>query len=94
MTPTTTVSLTPGMTWEEAKARLSLTLANYTSNMLPSQADAEALYTALAAQPQAMVMDLVEGFPAGRRNFMQRGLIWFAKYGVARIHGRSLESNT
>ena len=42
LTPTTMVSLMPGMTWEEAKLRLTRKLANYTSVMLPSIAEAEA----------------------------------------------------
>ncbi len=91
LTPTTMVSLMPGMTWEEAKLRLTRKLANYTSVMLPSIAEAEALYAALAATPQALAADLVAGFPPPRRQFMERSLLWFAKYGVARIHGRSFQ---
>ncbi len=89
LTPYTMVALTPGMTWETAKTRLTGALANFTPQMLPTLAEMEALYAALAAQPQALATDLVSGFPANRRNFMERSLIWFAKYGVARINGIS-----
>jgi hypothetical protein len=88
---TTVMSLTPGMTWELARARLTQKQANYTPQLLPNLTNAEALYAALAAKPQATVMDILEGFPQAQRNFLQRGLIWFAKYGVAQIHGRSRE---
>ena len=89
VTPYTVIALSPGMTWEKAKAVLTGSLANFTPQMLPTLAEAEALYAALSTQPQALVTDLVMGFPANRRAFMERSLTWFAKYGVARINGIS-----
>ena len=91
LTPSTMVSLTPGMSWAEAKDRLTGKLANYTPHMLPTVEETEILYAAVAAQPQASVADLMAVFPPGRRVFMERAVLWFAKYGVVRIHGASFD---
>jgi hypothetical protein len=90
VTPHTIVSLSPGMTWEAAKAILSTRLATHMPVTLPSTQEAEMLYAAIAATPQSTIGDLVAAFPANRRGFMERAAIWFAKYGVVRIHGSGI----
>jgi glycosyltransferase involved in cell wall biosynthesis len=89
LTPTTMVSLTPGMTWQEAQTRLTGPLANFTPQVLPTPAETESLYAAVAASPQAIAAELIAAFQPSRRPFMERSLLWFAKYGVVRIHGAS-----
>lgn len=88
-TPSTRVSLTPGMTWAEAKGRLSRPPAGYSKTHLPTPAETEALYTAVAALESATASDIVAGFPANRRPFVERALLWLAKYGIVRIHPAS-----
>ena len=89
LSPWTIMSLVPGMSWETAKGRLTRGIANYTPQVLPTVQETEALYAALAATAQAPVTQLVEGFPVARRQTMERALLWFAKYGIARLSGMS-----
>ena len=85
----TRVSPTPGMTWADASARLTRLSARYAKTFLPSPMETEALFTAVAAQDSATVGELVAGFPANRRRFIERTLLWLAKYGIVRIHPAS-----
>jgi glycosyltransferase involved in cell wall biosynthesis len=89
LSPWSIVSLSPGMTWSEASARLTRSTANFTPQLLPTLAESEALYAVLAARAQTPVTELLEGFPASRRPTLERGLLWFTKYGVARLTGMS-----
>lgn len=87
-TPTgsTLVSLTPGMTWDEAAARISRPPARYARMVLPRGEEIEALYNAVAALPSATATEVVAAFPLGRRPHLERALLWLAKYGIVRIH--------
>lgn len=87
--PSTRFSLTPGMTWADALKHLSLPPAGYAKTFLPTLAEREALFVAVAAQEGATAQELVAGFPVGRRPLMERALLWLAKYGIIRIHPAS-----
>jgi glycosyltransferase involved in cell wall biosynthesis len=89
LNPDTRISLAPGMTWAEAHARLTSPTASYSRTYVPNPAENEALYSAIAGQKQATARELVAGFTPGRQLFMERALLWFAKYGIVRIHPAS-----
>jgi hypothetical protein len=63
-------------------------LANYAQVGFPTAAEVEQVVAALSARPHAVVAELLESFPEGRRYFVERGLLWLAKFGVIRIHAR------
>jgi hypothetical protein len=89
LTPTTTISLSPSMTPAKARAILNMKLANYTPWVLPNAVELEQLYEALALRPKSTVAEVLAQFPIGKRQFLERGLLWLAKYGVSQVHGMS-----
>ena len=76
------VDLAPGMTWEAAEALLSNPLASYSPFNRPSLAEVQQVIAWLDGRPGATVKDVLDAMPAGRRSFIQRGLLWVARYGV------------
>ncbi len=61
----TLVSLTPGVSLEEVRARLSIPAVSYTRSFLPSTPEIEALQEVLA-RGEMEAAAAVSGFPAGR----------------------------
>jgi hypothetical protein len=51
---------------------------------LPSVAEAEAILAAVASGPRS-VGDLLARVAAERRPFVERGLLWMAKFGFVRL---------
>ena len=70
------------MTWEAAEALLSNPLASYSPFNRPSLAEVQQVIAWLDGRPGATVKDVLDAMPAGRRSFIQRGLLWVARYGV------------
>jgi hypothetical protein len=54
---------------------------------LPTMPEAQALIAALSPDRGVTVAALLEGFPPERRPFLERGLVWLAKYGLLRVSG-------
>ena len=78
------VSLRPGMDWPSAKARLDGPLAGYSRFNRPNAQELERVLARLGAGP-APVAELLDLVVAGRRNYLERGLIWLARHDVVSI---------
>jgi glycosyltransferase involved in cell wall biosynthesis len=76
---------TPGLTWAQASARLATPLAAASGLNRPTLAEVEAIFGWLAANPAGRLVDLLTTFPADRRPFIRRGLLWLARYDVLGI---------
>lgn len=79
------ISLAPGMTWMQARAQLSGPLASFITLTFPSLEEAEQVVGLLAGGEPVRVADVLAAFPLGRRFFMERGLLWLAKFGVIEV---------
>ncbi len=77
-----TLALIPGMTSAAAMQRLDGPLARYSSYNRPSHAEVETVLAFLAGRQAVTVADVLENFPARRRSFIERGLLWFARHDV------------
>ena len=79
------LALPAGMDWEIAKAQLAQPLASYSRLNRPSDAEVEQVIRWLSERPSGRVADLLETFPAGRRGFIRRGLLWIARHDAIEI---------
>jgi hypothetical protein len=55
---------------------------------LPTTTEAESLIAAITDQPRT-VGALLAAFPPDRRPFVERGILWLAKFGFVRLSGKS-----
>ena len=55
---------------------------------LPHPDEVRRLLDLLGGVPQIELGDLLAPFPAGRRPFLERGVLWMAKYGLLRLLDR------
>ena len=78
------VTLREGMDWPAAQARLDGPLANYSRFNRPNGTEVQAVLARLAAGP-APVSELLDLVVQGRRNYLERGLIWLARHDVVAI---------
>ena len=85
----TRYSLPPGMMRDDLKQRLNQSLVTHSRQHLPNPAEIDALFLALSGREPATADELLAGFPARRRLFIERALLWLAKYGIVRIHPAS-----
>jgi hypothetical protein len=76
------VCAAPGVTWAEAEPVLASPLACYSNYARPTPAEARQVMAWLANRSDATVDELVEPFPAARRPFVRRGLLWMARFGA------------
>jgi len=79
------VALAPGMTAAAARARLQDPLAAYSAFNRPTLQEAELVVALLGARKTATVAEVLEAIPPQRRSFVERGLLWMARYGVVTI---------
>ena len=84
---TMSVALAPGVTWPMAQQRLQEQLAAYSAFNRPTAAEVEQVLSFLATHPNATVTELVETFPPPRRSFVERGLLWLARYDLLVLGG-------
>jgi glycosyltransferase involved in cell wall biosynthesis len=80
------VSLEPGMDWPTAHARLEGPLAVYSRFNRPNPQELATVITALAERGPMPVGQVLELIPPGRRNFLERGLLWLARHDVVSLH--------
>jgi hypothetical protein len=80
------VSLVPGMDWPAAHARLAGPLAVYSRFNRPNDQELQTVIAALAEQGPMPVGRLIELVAQGRRNILERGLLWLARYDVVALH--------
>lgn len=59
-----------------------------TAARLPTTTEAESLIAAITDQPRT-VGALLAAFPPDRRPFVERGILWLAKFGFVRLSGKS-----
>jgi glycosyltransferase involved in cell wall biosynthesis len=79
------VTLQPGMTWPLAKARLDGPLAVYSRFNRPTDQELALVLGHLAEHGPTPVATLRELTSEGRRNFLERGLIWLARHDIVAI---------
>jgi glycosyltransferase involved in cell wall biosynthesis len=78
------ISLRPGLDWPAIRTRLNGPLAAYSRFNRPTGQELERVIARLATGP-APVSELLDLVVRGRRNYMERGLIWLARYDVVSI---------
>lgn len=88
-TSTTMLAAAPGMDWAAAEALMAKPLVRLLPQYLPTNDEVKQILEALHQQPQLELGDLLQRFPGGRRPFLERGVVWMAKYGLLRLLGRS-----
>ena len=89
MTATSVLAPAPGVDWAAAQALLAKPLVRLTPQYLPAPDEVRRVLEALTETPQMLVGDLLARFPAARRPFLERGVVWMAKYGLLTILPRS-----
>jgi hypothetical protein len=89
LTASTIITLTPGQTLETLRELLKSKIVTFGSLAIPNAKEAEALVERLSQVRQISAADLVASIPANRRPFVERGLLWLAKYDVVTILPRS-----
>lgn len=82
------LAIVPGLSWADAKARLGHDLATMMSAHLPTPAETEQVFAALAAAGHASVGELTAPF-GPRASIVERGLVWMMKFEVLTLLGRS-----
>jgi glycosyltransferase involved in cell wall biosynthesis len=85
LTPQTVVRLAPGMTWALAQPLLTGPLATVSTYTHPTTAEVEQIVAFLGARALASVEEVMAAFPAARRYFLERSLLWLARFGVLLI---------
>jgi len=89
LTSSTMLSLNPGANWDAVKVFIQSKMARSGVFGLPTEQELEGLLLALSKVRTISVADIVAEAPAGRRVFLERGILYFAKYGFVTIAGRS-----
>jgi len=86
LAPADTVSLARALTAAEAMELMGRAAVRNEAARLPSPDEAVELLTRLAAGPLTVAALLAETAPE-RRPFVERGLVWLAKFGFVRLRG-------
>ena len=89
LSDSTMMTLTPGQSWSAIEALLKARLATYGGAALPNAAELKIVFEKLSKVRQISAAELVASIPGGRRPFVERGLLWLAKYQVITILPRS-----
>ena len=85
LTSETLVSVKSDMTWELAKVRLSSPLGAIGQWAMPLSAEREAMFAFVAGRGLVSIAELLAGHPAPRHPFLERGVLWMAKFGILQI---------
>ncbi len=88
ITANSVVSAMPGLTWDAAAALMNKPLVRLMPQYLPHPEEVRRLLELLGGASQIELGDLLAPFPAGRRPFLERGVLWMAKYGMLRLLDR------
>jgi hypothetical protein len=75
----------PGLSPADAAELLNAPLAAYSRLNRPSPAEVNDILETLAAHPGVTVAALLERYPAHRRNYLERGLLWLARHDVIAV---------
>jgi predicted transcriptional regulator len=60
-------------------------LVTHSRRHLPTSAEIDGLFAILSSRESATADELLASLPAGRKPFVERALLWLAKYGIVRI---------
>jgi len=85
LTPETRVAAVSGLTWPEALVRLDLHLASIGKWALPSLEETQSLFERIATLNEATVTEIIRAAPPARQPFIERGILWLAKYGLVAV---------
>lgn len=85
----TTMLASVGLLWEDAAALMNKPLVRLVSHYLPAPDEVRLILEQLVAVPQTELGELLSRFAPARRPFLERGVVWMAKYGMLRLLGRS-----
>jgi hypothetical protein len=91
LTGATMITLTLGQSWSSIQDLLKVQLAIYGAASLPNERELQVIFDRLSRTRQISAEDLVAPIPPERRPFVERGLLWLAKYQVVTILPRSTE---
>jgi len=75
-------AVSPGVSWEAAHAVLTSPLAKHSGFGRPSLAEAQQVFEWLSLNGPASVAQTVMIVPPNRRPFVERGLLWMARFGA------------
>ncbi len=89
LSSSTMLTLSPGRGLADLDEIRKASLATYASFAPPTRDEALAIIARLEQTPQLMVGALLEDVPAGRRPFVERGLLWMVKYDLLTLLPRS-----
>lgn len=89
LTPNTMVALTLGKSSQSLGPLIRSGLTNHGGAVLPSKPEMERMVEYLSRAPKSRVQDLTALFPTDRRPFVERGVLWMAKYQIVTIMPRS-----
>jgi glycosyltransferase involved in cell wall biosynthesis len=87
LSSTTVVAWTPGLTVQAAQAVLDSPLGRLGRVNFPNAEEVGRMLALLAAKPHMSAGDLAQSFPSERQPFIERAVLWLAKFGVVSIHG-------
>jgi len=76
------IRIPPGVTWDAAAAVLGSPLAASANFHRPNMEAVAKLFDRLVRSGPMTVAEAVEPYRGGDRSFMQRGLLWMARFGV------------
>ena len=88
LTATSMIAAAPGVTWDSAATLMNKPLVRLMPQYLPHPDEVRRLLEALSEVPQITLGDLLQKFSAPRRPFLERGVVWMAKYGLLRLLNR------
>ena len=74
------VATPPGLTWEAAHALLTSPLASHSGFGRPPIAEVRQVFEWLSTHGPASVAEAMEVIPPARRPFVERGLLWMARF--------------
>jgi len=80
------VAVPPGVEWTDARSALTSALAVYSALHRPTMEEAQKAFEWALAYGPAPLARLVEAFPPHRRPFVQRGLLWMARFGALALN--------
>jgi hypothetical protein len=81
----TVLTAVAGLSWADAAQRLNMRLAVNSPWARATTAEIEAAFARLSVRGEATVDDLLAEVPAERRVFVERSLLWLAKFAVVLI---------
>ena len=90
--PDTMIEAVPDLTWPDVQARLALPLAALANWAMPTMDEIEHVFNQLARSSPMAASEVIVALPPSRQPFVERGILWLAKFGIVRIATRIIMS--